>query len=273
MKTSILFSVVLITFSVATAKAQKRKEINYLNQLPKELQLDNSTARSYDMVTDYYDFDLKCNFLRKRRIAGALTYERDSAQWKDVYFSESRRIDSGFPAGKKIGFLQNFKYHPDAHILTPGFFEDNLPGADPLVMNLVWDAICFDAMAYSCWDSLKLNEEFRAKDMNFEFTIADIGTFENKDIKITWVGITQINNEICAILKYSVMNNPLDIDYENMQMSGRSHYWGEVYVSLSDKQIEYANLTEDIFTDVKLKWQESSILGYTVRYITLSKVN
>ena len=76
-----------------------------------------------------------------------------------------------------------------------------------------------------------------------------------------------------AIIKYSVMNNPLKLETDYIKMSGRSHYWGEVYVSLSDKQIEYAALSEDVVTDVSIKGQEGNILGYTVRNISLLKIN
>ena len=65
----------------------------------------------------------------------------------------------------------------------------------------------------------------------------------------------------------------MKIEIDALKMSGRSHYWGEVYVSLSDKQIEYATLSEDVITDVLLKGQSQNYLGCTVRSITLSKIN
>ena len=55
-------------------------------------------------------------------------------------------------------------------------------------------------------------------------------------------------------------------------MSGRSHYWGEVYVSLADKEIEYATLFEDVVTDVLMKGQSQNYLGYTMRNIILSRI-
>jgi hypothetical protein len=73
-------------------------------------------------------------------------------------------------------------------------------------------------------------------------------------------------------MKYSVMNNPLKVELENMTMTGRSHYWGEVYVSLSDKHIEYVSLYEDVLTDIKMQGISDNILGYTVRTIILSKI-
>ena len=282
MKSSLLYLVLTFVISINAVYAQEENPINYLNSLPTGLKLDKSTKRSYQMTTDYYNYDMKSNFLGKERLTGTITYglNNDSvqwkdvyyAQWKDVYYAQSKVLDAVFPQGVKINFLQDFEYVPSEEVLTPEFFKDNLPEADPLIMNLIWDALGFDALAYCCWDSLKLGEEFRAKNMNFEVKIADIGTFENKDIRITWIGVTKINNKICAILKYSVMNNPLYIEYENMFMSGRSHYWGEIYVSLSDKQIEYANLTEDVLTDIEFKGQANRKLGYIVRNINLSRI-
>jgi hypothetical protein len=258
--------------SITAVNAQGENPENYLiNGLPAGLTLDKSVARSYRMTTDYYYFDLKSVFLGKNRLTGSIIYAGDSAMWKDVYYAESNALDAVFPTGMKKDFLQDFKYRPDEKVLTAEFFKNNLPEADPLIMNLIWDALCFDVLAYCCWDSLKLGKEFSPQNMNAEIKLAD-GTFENKDIRITWLGITEINNEICAILKYSVMNNPLNIEYENISMSGRSHYWGEIYVSLSDKQIEYANLTEDVLTDMKFKDRASNMLGYTIRTINLSIV-
>lgn len=89
---------------------------------------------------------------------------------------------------------------------------------------------------------------------------------------LTWIGLKKMNNKICAIIKYSTMNNPLKVEIEAMKMTGRSHYWGEVYVSLADKQIEYATLSEDVISDVLMKGQSQNYLGYTVRFITLSRI-
>ncbi len=106
--------------------------------------------------------------------------------------------------------------------------------------------------------------------MNTSVDLAGEGTFENKDFKIKWLGITKINNEIYAIIKYSTMNNKVNVEMENLTMSGRSHYWGEIYVSLADKHIEYATLMEDVITDLLIKGLPRNI-GYGVRNITLSR--
>ncbi len=269
--TGLLLVFTAVLFTANCTFSQTENPSAYLKSLP-AIELDKSQAASYRMITDYCDFDPYGTFRGKNRIAGDLTYKNDSVQWKNVHVSRSNSLDAEFPQGSRLSYMDNFKYKEGAEILPADFFRENLPEADPLTMNLVWDVMGFHVFAYDYWNSLKLNEEFKAADINSELEIA-IGTFENRDIRLTWLGVTEMNGELCAILKYSVLNNPLDVEYEHIAMRGRSHYWGEVYVSLSDKQIEYANLTEDILTEMKIKGQENHTTGYTVRYITLSKIN
>lgn len=271
MKT-LISQVVIIVLSIHVLNAQNEKVVDYLRHLPSELTLDKSIPRSYLMTTDYYDYDLESNFLKKQRLTGVITYKGDSAQWRDVYSAESTVLNAELSRGERQDFMQLFTYKPGDHVLTPEFFQSHLPEANTFHMNLIWDALGFEALAYGHWNLLKLNEEFSATNMNAEMTIANIGTFENKDIKLTWLGITEMNNEICAILKYSVMNNPLKLEIETMSLQGRSHYWGEIYVSLADKQIEYVTLTEDVLMDVKFVGQEDDLIGYTIRNISLSKI-
>jgi hypothetical protein len=68
------------------------------------------------------------------------------------------------------------------------------------------------------------------------------------------------------------MDNPLDFKTDFMQMKGRSHYWGTVWLSLSDKQIEYGVLHEDVNMDMKMAGQEKSQLMNTTRKIEFKKI-
>lgn len=268
---NLFLALMMITFSANRTFSQTVNTPAYLNSLP-AIELDKSQARSYHIITDYYDYDLSGDFRVKTGIVGDLTCKNDSVQWKDVYSYHSKFLNADFSNDRKVNYMENFKYMQGAEIISADFFMKNLTEADPLVMNLMWDVMGFDVFAYQYWDSLKLNTEFKAADVNIAMEIA-YGTFENRDTRITWLGITEVNNELCAILKYSAMNNPVYLEYENFIMKGRSHYWGEVYVSLSDKQIEYVNLTEDVLMEVKEKGSIESDIKYTVRYITMSKVD
>ncbi len=253
------------------AKAQPFK-VEIPDSLPKNLVIDKSTPQTYKMTTDYYDYDLQANFNHKARIVGNFTcyLPNDSVQWNNVYISESNRLNDAFPKGKKQMAFENFEYIQSNKVLNEAFFS-RLPNIDFRLKNLVWDMIGFFALAYPNWNSLQLNTTFNAKTLNGEVNLSNNGTFENKEMQLKWIGVTKMNGEPCAIIKYSQMNGKLNVELENMSMKGRSHYWGEIYVSLVDKQIEYATLKEDVVTDVLLKGQTNRFLGYTVRNITLEK--
>jgi hypothetical protein len=79
-----------------------------------------------------------------------------------------------------------------------------------------------------------------------------VGTFQNRDVVLTWTGRSRRNGTGCALIEYRAFFNPLEIANGAMTLKGRSHYWGEIWVSLSTKQIEYATLYEDVLGELKL---------------------
>lgn len=263
----------LLFLSTATASAQQQNTAVYLTaRLPNGSATDPSVSRTYLVTTEYFDYDLDCNLLAKRKLTGTVTYRADSARWKNVRYVESKEPEETLrKEGEKLDFMQDFQYRPGPEILAPAFFEERLPQANPLVMNMLWDALAFETLAHGNWDSLRLNKPFRAENIDSELEIA-IGTFENRNPVITWIGITAIDGKTCAILKYSLMDNPLRVAYENVSMHGRSHYWGEIYVSLPDRQIEQADLTEDILTVTRMKNREDTRTGYTTRIIRMARI-
>lgn len=272
MKTKMMHLFLLIACFNLTARAQS---VNLENSetLPGDLTIDKSTPQTYKMITDYFDYDLNADFIRKARIEGNFTCNlpNDTVKWNNVYIAGSNQLNGPFLKGEKQMAFENFKYVQSAETVEEKFFS-KFNNIDFRLKNLVWDMLGFEVFAYSHWDSLKLNKVFDANTVNGEVNLSNEGVFENKEIQLTWIGITKINNEVCAIIRYSQMNGKLNLELGNMSMKGRSHYWGEVYVSLEDKQIEYATLKEDVLTDVYLKEQNNRFQGYTVRNITLEKV-
>lgn len=264
------FAILCQTMSITSVQAQKTNPVDYLSQLPKDLIPDNTVIHKYRMTTDYMDYDLKGDFIRKSTIAGDYTcgLKGDSVRWNNVYVSQVN--DLGKPFSIKKDFLENFTYLPTSQIMNKDFFKEMPEDQGMLMKNLIWDTFMLQGIAYWYWDSLVLNQDFKATALNTEVDLAGAGTFENKDTKLKWLGVTKINNEIYAIIKYSTLNNKVQVDMENLTMSGRSHYWGEIYVSLKDKHVEYATLTEDVITDLLVQGQPR-YLGYSVRSITLSR--
>lgn len=245
---------------------------NFLESLPAHLDPSNSAPQTYVLTTDYVDYDLFGNFIRKKRITGECTLLMNGfVKWNNIKTAHSENQAEEFPEGEVQPVMENFTYNPASDILSDTFFS-SIPQADVYMKNLVWDLTAIETFAWHKWDLLKLNVEFSVNEVNFEIKIPRVGTFENKDVRITWTGITKINYEICAIIKYMAMNNPLQMNSSDFEIKGRSHYWGNIFVSLSDKQIEFADLYEDVLMDIKINGQEGSSKANTVRKITLEKI-
>ena len=68
------------------------------------------------------------------------------------------------------------------------------------------------------------------------------------------------------------MNNPLDYAGEGMSMKGRSHYWGTIWVSVEDKQVEHAVLFEDVVMEILLPGQTTKQVMDATREITYERL-
>ena len=72
-------------------------------------------------------------------------------------------------------------------------------------------------------------------------------TFSSSYLKCIWSDITLHNAEICAIVKFESLNSQL-ISYsrDKIVTKGRDMYYGEIWISFSDKQIQRLVMIEDI---------------------------
>jgi hypothetical protein len=85
--------------------------------------------------------------------------------------------------------------------------------------------------------------------------LAGGGEFENKNVELTWIGVSRRNGQQCALVDYNAFFNKLNVKTGALDLTGRSHYWGQIWVSLTTKQIEYATLYEDVLGELKLSTQ------------------
>jgi hypothetical protein len=104
------------------------------------------------------------------------------------------------------------------------------------------------------FDSLKMNIPFYPDFFRNQKTRLDeYVNFNTRGLNITWTGISKMNNEICALIHYQGLYNPIDADSDVMKLNGRSCFWGDIWISLNDKQIEYATMNEDLIFKMRLK--------------------
>jgi len=83
-----------------------------------------------------------------------------------------------------------------------------------------------------------------------------IGTFQNRDVQLTWIGRSRRNGQDCAVIDYRAFFNPLSVANGGMTLTGRSHYWGQIWVALATRQGEYATLYEEVLGEMKLAGQD-----------------
>jgi hypothetical protein len=270
----IILTITLI-FNMVTINAQEKNKIDYLTlkRLPSGLTLSEKNPYSYEVITDYYNNDILGNFKNKMQVRGIYTrgLENGNVRWNKVTISQSSTKDQPFPEGIKQDYMENFTYNSADNMLKAEAFNNFPPTTGVFAKNMVWDVISFEMFAWTYYDSLQINIPYTAHQINEKLDIEGLGSFENKDIKLTWTGISTLNNKLCAVIEFLAMDNPLDIKTDFIDMKGRSHYWGTVWLSLSDKQVEHGVLYEDVNMELKMNDQEKSQLLNTTRKIYINK--
>jgi len=152
--------------------------------------------------------------------------------------------------------MEGFRYHNDlGSTMGPEFFKAFPPTA-VFERNLVWDTGMFEMFGQNYFDHLKLNEPYHAIS-NSDENMPGVGTFHNRDVVLTWIGRSQQGSQDCAVIRYQAFFNPVQIATGGMTLNGRSDYWGEIWVSLATKQIEYATLYEVVVGEMKLPGQDT----------------
>ena len=272
----LLVTILVITTGLM-AFSQKKSNVNATEllksgSLPQNLELKDELQK-YVVTTDHFNTDIFGNFFNKMRVKGEYTrgLENGKVKWNNCSIAMAMSRDAEFPAGAPISYMEDFSYSVSTDMMNPENFTSFTENS-AFAKNLIWDMMAIDGFGWSAWDKLKLNEPYSAKDFNGKVDLAGQGFFENKDIYLMWTGISEKNNEKCAVLDFRTMNNPIEYSGEGMSMKGRSHYWGTIWISLEDKQIEHAVLYEDVVMEIQLPGQTSKQIMDATREISFVKV-
>lgn len=272
MKTLKIYLVAVLILTALLVTAQKKIDLKVFESLPQSLEL-NDELQKFVVTTTHFNSDIFGNFFNKMRVTGEYTrgLGDGKVKWNNVSVATAMQRESDFHTGEPLNYMENFSYLPSDNMLKEdaftGFGENSA-----FAKNLVWDMLAIESFAWEYFDELKLNETFKAVNFNGKLDLAGQGSFENKDVRLTWSGVSKQNGELCAVIEYQTMNNPLEISYEGMDMKGRSHYWGTIWVSLQDKQIEHAVLFEDVVMEMNLPGQSNKQIMNATREISFVKV-
>ena len=249
---------------------------DYLRIKPKDLKSTSKEVQEYDVTLKWQNLDaingnkINCNVVKATYIVG---FDNGFVGWKNV--SQSQINDFQQPIGKgiELSSFNNFSYKAVSNdFLKEGFYKSIPADQRDLAKWLVSDAIQMQGLSWYVFDSLSFNKEFSPKLMeNYDIKFENWVSFTSKYQKLMWSGITKFNNEICAIVKFESLYNPLEMITPNMKIKGRSLYWGEIWISLKDKQVEYATMSEDVIFEFNLTGNSQKQLLDLQRDVTFSK--
>lgn len=225
--------------------------------LPRSAIVKDDGPRTYRFTVEYSTSDTRGQVIRRQLISGNYTrgLPGGDSVWTDV-----SQIDSdgpGEPSGpaQKREFMEGFRYHDASASLAPDFFK-GFPPMAVFERNLIWDTEMLELYGQRQFEHLQLNQPYHfvsGQTMN----MPGVGTFQNRDAQLTWMGRSERNGRECALIGYSAYFNPLEIANAAMKLKGRSHYWGQIWVAVATRQIEYATLYEDVLGEMHLTGQDT----------------
>jgi hypothetical protein len=243
-------------------------------ELPQGMTVKDSGPRTYRFTVDYNSANTKGEIVHRQRIVGEYTrgLEGGEVEWKNVTQADAVGPTAPFGAAQKRDFMEGFRYHNNlGSTMKPDFFK-GFPPTAVLERNLVWDTGGIEMFGQNHFEHLKLNEPYHLG-TDRDVVMPDVGTFRNHDIVLEWIGRSERNGQDCALITYQAFFNPLQIVNGGMTLTGRSDYWGEIWVSLETKQIEYATIKEVVVGEMKLPGQDTTQVIYVFRIGALEPVS
>jgi len=238
-------------FSLSLCTAQTWK-------LPQGTAVKDNGPRTYRFTVTYNAANRIGEIVHRDRLTGEYTRGLGNQEvvWRNVAQASADGPTAPFDTPQKRGFMEGFRYRDDmAATLTPEFFK-GFPPTAVFERNLVWDTGMIENFGQNHFDRLELNQPYQAAS-NEDVHMPDVGTFHNQRVVLQWIGNSERNGQDCALIQYQAFFNPLVIASGPMNLKGRSDYWGEIWVALATRQIEYATLYENVAGEMKLAGQDT----------------
>lgn len=242
--------------------------------LPQGTAVKDSGPRTYRFTVDYNTANTKGEVVYRQRVAGEYTRGLPNGEvaWKNVTVADVVGPTAAFQTAQKRDFMEGFHYHNDlGSTMKPDFFK-GFPPAAVVERNLVWDTGMLEMYGQNYFDHLKLNEPYHSMSHE-DVAMPGVGTFHVRDTVLEWIGRSQRNGQDCALIRYQSFFNPVEIATGGMTLKGRSDYWGEIWVSLATKQIEYGTLYEVVVGEMKPPGQDTTQVVNVFRIGALEPVS
>jgi len=267
--------VFLVTPLLCRGQNEKKFIGTYLKKLPEISDKKSKSLLKYRMTADYTNRNLYGNFTSKTKVTGDYTrgLPGDSVTWNNVFISNSSSFDKPFPQGTKQEYMENFRYIPSSGMLKEQAFKKFPSNTENIfARNLIWDMMATENFAWKYWDSLKLNIPYIIPDIKGEFNMSDIGNYYHNKIELCWKGISQINNELYAVIDFTAIDNKIAMNMDQIKTKGTEQYWGSILVSMKTKNIEHAIMLSGTMQEIEVKGLKDKFLVKTIRELEINKI-
>lgn len=272
------FAFASITIVMTTNLLLAQNIDTYFSLKPGDITIHNSTSQEYDVTLKWQNLDaihgnkINCNAVKATYL---IAPKGDVVSWKNVRLAQIKDFQQKDFEGVDLPAFDSFTYNAfDTAFLSEQFYEGIPREQQDLAKWLVSDAVQMQGLAWYVFDSLEFQKEFYPEMLkDYDITFENWVSFSSRYQKLIWSGITKHNNEVCAIVKFESFYNPVKIDNEQMVVEGRSLFFGEMWISLQDKQVEYASMVEDVVMKLKSSLFPDEKLIDLQREVVFDKVN
>src|SRR5262249_28730890 len=131
---------------------------------------------------------------------------------------------------------------------NPQFF-DAIPPQAIQERSLVWDTQMFEVFGEQQFRNLKQGVTRHVSSPS-SIPLAGAGSFQNKDVQLVLTGTAKCDGQDCAVIDYRAFFNAFELKMPKETLTGRSHYWGQIWVLLRTQRILRATLYEDVLGEV-----------------------
>lgn len=80
------------------------------------------------------------------------------------------------------------------------------------------------------------------------------------------------NSELCAVIEYRALNNKVEVAVGNIKTKGTEQYWGNTWISLKTKQLEFGEIYSSTFQEIEVNGMKDKLLAKTIRELKVERI-
>jgi hypothetical protein len=271
-----LLMILMIMIPVFCSGQNERQVIKgYLTKLPVLSGDVKNLSQRFMMSALYTNMD-KFGIVNSRTmVSGEFTrgLSGGRVKWNNVFIYPVNKEPGKSERGKRAEYMENFTYIPSDDMLNESSFASfPVSTENVFARNLVWDMMALENFAWRYCDSLMLNRIYIIPGSGDAFDMGKIGSYKHDNVQLCWTGISQVDNNLCAIIEFRALNNIIEINMSEIKTKGTEQYWGTIWLSLKTGQIMNAEMYGGTIQEIEVSGLKDKFLIKTVRELKLNRI-